>query len=299
MRFFAAFTLGLILALSVAPVMSGAPGSKELQDRRRITVKFKLQDYAVLVPGKIGNGKPIQIVIDTGSAETILHTSLTKRLNLKPQEEVQIALSDQTMTAKRITVDQFEIGPLVFTNQSMLTADLSRFSAGLHTTIDLIVGYNVLCGLDSFEIDYTAKLLSLVPGVAGERNHACETHSLPILEAFITGRESPLRLLVDTASKGLMLVGEEHEYGASNIDGSGGARLVKLPGLTKKRVELPDIDFGGGTLLKNPHGYLLGPRPPHLFWIDGFIGGGGGIGLSLLRIDTRNQRVRLTFRGVR
>ena len=292
-----AISVGVVLALSSAPLYTVA-GPIEPEDKRSVTVNFKLQDdYAVLVPGKLGNGRPVQIMIDTGSVETMLDGSLAKHLKLKPREDVQIVLSQETMMAKRVTVDHFEIGSIAFTNQSMLAADLSRFSADLHTTVDMVVGYNALCSLDSFQIDYAAKVLVLVPAASGEKNHRCDDHSLPIVNAVIAGRENPLRLLVDTGSKGLMLFGEDHEYGASNIDVTGGRRSNTLPGLNMKRVQLPNIDFGLGTVVRNPHAYLIEPRHPKLFWIDGFVGGGGEIGLSLLRIDTHEQTVRLRFRG--
>jgi hypothetical protein len=65
-----------------------------------------------------------------------------------------------------------------------------------------------------------------------------------------------------------------------------------------RRVQLQNIDFGEGTVVKNPQAYLIEPRPPNLSsWISGFLGGDGEIGLSFLRIDMHDQTVRLRFRG--
>ena len=295
----AATCIGVVLVVSSAPLYAVVV-SAELQDKSSVTVNFKLlDDYAVLVPGKLGNGQSIQMMIDTGSVDTMLDSSQVKRLKLRPQEDVQIVLSEQTMMAKRITLDHFEIGNLPFTNQSILAADLSQFSAALHATVDMVIGYNVLCRLDSFQIDYATRALLLVPAASGNINHHCDDHSLPIVNAVIAGREKALRLLVDTGSRGLMLFGQEEEYGASTIDATGGIRSKTLPGVSMKRVQLPDLDFGGGTVVRNPRGYLMEPRPPNLFWIDGFIGGGGETGLSFLTINTRQQTVRFRFRDQR
>jgi hypothetical protein len=130
----------------------------------------------------------------------------------------------------------------------------------------------------------------------GNKNNRCDDHSLPIVNAIIAGQKH-LRLLVDTGSKGLMLFGEGREYGAPNIDVTGGTRLNTQPGLNVRRVQLPNIDFGRGTVVKHPRAYLIEPRPSNLTWIDGFLGGGGEIGLSSLRIDMHEQTVRLRFRG--
>jgi predicted aspartyl protease len=235
-------------------------------------------------------------MIDTGSVETIVDSSLATELKLKSQGDVQIVLSEGRLAGKRVTVDHIEIGKLAFANQPMLAADLGRFSADLHTHIDLIIGYNLLCSLSSFQIDYAAKMLSLVRMASADKNNRCDDHSLPIVNAVIGGQKH-LRFLVDTGSKGLMLFGDGREYGASKIDATGERPSNTLSGLNVRRVQLPDIDFGGGPVVQHTHAYLIEPRPPNLSWIDGFLGGGGEIGLSFLRIDMRAQTVRLRFRG--
>jgi predicted aspartyl protease len=293
----AAIRVGVVLALSSAPLYAVA-APIEPQDTQSVTVDFKLQDdYAIVVPAKLGNGRSIQIMVDTGSDETLLDSSLAKQLKLKPGEDVTITLPQGTMTGNRVTVDRFEIGNLAFANQPMLATDLGRLSASLHTAVDLVLGYNVLCSrLDSFQIDYVAKVLLLIRAASGEKDHRCGDHSLPVVSAVIAGQK-PLRLLVDTGSKGLMLFGEAHDFSASIIDVPGGRQPNTLPeGFNMKRVQLPDIDFGGGTVVRNPRADLVEPRPPSLSWVDGFLGGGGEFGLSLLKIDTHEQTVRLQFR---
>src|SRR5262249_39982574 len=117
-------------------------------DTQSATVHFKLLDeYAILVPAKLGNGRSIVAMIDTGSVETMVDSSLAKQLKLKSQEDVQVVLWEESLAGKRVTVDHIEIGNLAFANQSMIAADLGRFSADLHTPIDLIIGYNILCSL--------------------------------------------------------------------------------------------------------------------------------------------------------
>jgi predicted aspartyl protease len=296
MKTVAAIGVGALIALFSAR-LNAVSALIEPQQIESVTVKFKLQDdYAILVPAKLGNGRSIQVMIDTGSAETLLDSAQANRLKLKSQEDVQIVLWADMIAGKRVTVDHIKIGNLDFANQSMLAADLGQFSEDLRTQVDLIVGYKMLCTLDSFQIDYVARVLSLVRSVPVEKTHHCEDHSLPIVNAMIAGHK-PLRLLVDTGIKGLVVFGEDREYGASNIDNTGGTRLNALPGLNMRRVQLQNIDFGEGTVVKTPKAYLVEPHPPNLSWIDGFLGGDGEIGLSSLRIDALNQTVRFQFRG--
>ena len=296
MKTVATIGIGAIIALFSAR-LNAIAALIEPQETETVTIEFKLQDdYAILVPAKLRNGPSIHVMIDTGSAETLLDGALAKRLKLKSHENMRIVLWSDVIAGKRVTVDHIEIGNLDFANQSMLAANLDRFSADLHTPIDLVVGYNMLCTLDSFQIDYAAKVLSLVRSAPTERNHRCDDHSLPIFNAVIPGHKL-LRLLVDTGVQGLVLFGEDREYGASNIDSSGGRHSNALPGFNMRRVQLPNIDFGGETAVNHPRAYLIEPRPPNLSWIDGFLGGDGEIGLSSLRIDMHNQTVRLRFRG--
>ena len=216
MKTVATIGVGAVIALFSAPLYAIAV-LIEPEDTESVTIPFKLQDdYAILVPAKLGNGRSIQLMIDTGSAESLLDSSLAKRLKLKSYENVQIVLSEGVITGKRVTLDHIEIGNLAFANQSMLAADLGQLSADLHTSIDLIVGYNMLCSLDSFQIDYAAKVLSLVRAASAKKNHLCDDHSLPIVNAMIAGQK-PLRLLVDTGTKGLMLFGEDRQYGAPTL----------------------------------------------------------------------------------
>jgi predicted aspartyl protease len=296
MKTVAAIGVGAVLVLFSAPLYAVA-ALVEPQDTQSVTVHFQLlDDYAILVPAKLGNGRSIKAMIDTGSIETMIDSSLAKQLKLKSQEDVQIVLSEERLAGKRVTVDHIEIGNLAFVNQSVIAADLVRFSADLHTTVHLIVGYNMLCTLDSFQIDYAAKVLSFVRSTPVEKTHRCDDHSLPIVNA-VAGQKR-VRLLVDTGIKGLMLFGEDREYGASNIDSTGGRHSNILPGLNIRRVQLQNIDFGGGTNLKNPQVYLIEPRPPNVpSGIDGFLGGDGEIGLSFVRIDMHNQTVGFQFRG--
>src|SRR5215475_212934 len=217
MKRIAAIYVGVVLALSSASLYAESA-----------TVRFNLlDDYAILFPAILGNGRSIQVMFDTGSAETLLDNSLAKQLRLKSGAAVRIVLWEETIAAKQVTVDRLEIANLAFANQPMLAADLRRFSADLHTAVDLIIGYKMLCSLESFEIDYVAKALTLVRA-PGEANHRCDDHSLPIVNAIIGGQKA-LRVLVDTGSKGLMLFGEGRDYAASNIDATGG-RHTRLPG---------------------------------------------------------------------
>ena len=81
MKTVATIGVGAVIALFSARLNAIAT-SIEPQETESDTVQFKLQDdYAILVPAKLGNGRSMQVMIDTGSAETLLDSSLAKRLS--------------------------------------------------------------------------------------------------------------------------------------------------------------------------------------------------------------------------
>jgi hypothetical protein len=246
-------------------------------------LKFDLyDDYAVVLHGSI-RGLPTNVLVDTGSIDTILDSAVAKRLRLKTYEEVKLVLLNQIRTAKRAVVD-YDVGTSSVT-QSVLVTDLRGFSAELGVTIGLILGYSGLCRYGSLEIDYQARELVLGSGTGDCGN------ALPIVSSEVPGRTDPVRLLVDTGNKGLLLFGSSSNYGF-------------VPGTTKTGTDPRKLRslFGtiaalrfGNTLLTNQEAYLI-ERPdlvPSL--IDGFLGA-GGLGLRALRIDFKAHTADLTFR---
>ena len=128
MKTVAAIGVGAVLVLFSANLYAVA-ASVEPQDTQSVTVHFKLlDDYAILVPAKLGNGRSIKAMIDTGSVETIVDSSLAAQLKLKSQEDVQIVLAEERLAGKRVTIDHIEIGNLVFANLSLANSASSRNS---------------------------------------------------------------------------------------------------------------------------------------------------------------------------
>jgi predicted aspartyl protease len=244
--------------------------------------KFDLyDDYAVVLHGNIG-GFPADVLVDTGSIETILDSAVAKRLRLTTSGEVKLALLNEIRTAKRAVVD-YELGALRVT-QSVVVTDLSRFSAELGGTISLILGHNGLCRHDSLEIDYESKELIFGPGDGDCRN------ALPIVSSDVPGRTDPVHILVDTGNKGLLLFGSSSNYGF-------------VPGKVKTGTDPRKVRtlFGtvsalkfGDRLLTNQDAYLVEQPVNVPSLINGFLGG-GGLGLRALRIDFKAHTVDLRF----
>jgi hypothetical protein len=65
MKTVATICIGAVIAISSAPLYTVA-ALIEPQETESVTLQFKLQDdYAILVPAKLGNGRSIQVIIDT------------------------------------------------------------------------------------------------------------------------------------------------------------------------------------------------------------------------------------------
>jgi len=245
--------------------------------------KFELYDeHAVVVKGNI-RGVPVSMLIDTGSIDTILDASTSKRLGVETYDNVTIALLNGTRTGRKALLD-YELGSLSFT-QAVVVTDLSEISSVLGITINLILGYNSLCRHQSLHVDYDIQQLTF-----GEGPGDCGS-ALPIVPAKVPGRSAPIHLLVDTGNKGLLLFGVPGDYGfvaSAKRTSRDPGKIASVFG-TIRAISLQD------TVLANQEAYLI-QRPrsvPAL--IDGFLGG-GALGLRSLRINFRTQTVDLTFR---
>jgi hypothetical protein len=238
-------------------------------------------DYAVVLHGTL-RGLPANMLVDTGSIDTILDSAVAKRLRLKTFEKVNLVFLNEVRTAKRAVVD-YELGSLTVT-QSVVVTDLRRFSAGLGVTLSLIIGYNSLCRHDSVKIDYGSKELTFGSGTGDCQN------AVPIVSSDVPGRTDPVHLLVDTGNKGLLLFGSAGDYGfvpGKTKTGTDPRKLLTLFGT------IPALKFGD-KLLTNQDAYLV-EHPGHVpSLINGFLGG-GALGLRALRIDFKTHTANLTF----
>jgi len=249
---------------------------------QNISLKFDLyDDYAVVLHGKI-RGLPANVLVDTGSIDTILDSAVAKRLRLKTYEEVKLVLLNQIRTAKRAIVD-YELGGFSVT-QSVVVTDLRSFSAELGVTIGLILGYSGLCRHGSLEIDYRAKELIFGSGIGDCGN------ALAIVSTAVPGRTDPVHLLVDTGNKVLLLFGSPGNYGFVPGPTKTGTNPRKLRTLFGTIAALKV----GDTLLTNQDAYLV-ERPGHVPSLINGLLGGGGLGLRALRIDFRAHTANLTF----
>ena len=244
--------------------------------------QFELyDDYAVVLHGNI-RGLPANVLVDTGSIDTILDSAVARRLQLKTFEEVKLVLLNEIRTAKRAVVD-YELGGLSAT-QSVVVTDLRKFSAELGGTISLILGYNSLCRHDSLEIDFESKELILGLGSGDCQN------AVAIVSSEVPGRPDPVHLLIDTGNKGLLLFGSSSDYGFVPGKTKTGTDPRKLPTLFGS---IAALKFGD-KLLTNQDAYLV-EHPVHVpSLINGFLGG-GGLGLRALRIDFKTHTANLTF----
>ena len=255
MKTVAAIGVGAVLVLFSAPLYAIAV-LVEPEETESVTVRWRnFQDDYATVPAKL-DGRSIQVMIDTGSVENLVDSSLAKQLKLKSYENVQIVLSEGGLVGQKSHGRSHRIGNLAFADQSMLAADLGQFSADLRTSIDMIVGYNMLCTLlSSFQIDYAAKVLSFVRAASARRIIVCDDHSLPIVNAIIAGQKHLRSVGRHRQQRSDAFWRGSPSTALPTLNSTGGRHSNTQPGLNVRRVQLQNIDFGGGTVVKHPRAY--------------------------------------------
>jgi len=170
-----------------------------------LTLKL-YRGYTIVVRGSIGGLGKLKFLIDTGAVPSVVDRRIAHKLRLVGAKE-QVYVYNQNLETQGAVVPSVELGPIRAESLPVLVDDLSFVEKGLGVRIDAIIGLDVL-GLSDFCIDYEAKKISF--GRSGDPSPSPE-----LVVPFQTGpgfvfvrmevQGQPLRLMVDTGAKSLML----------------------------------------------------------------------------------------------
>jgi hypothetical protein len=163
-------------------------------------IPFKLsQDYLIVAQGSIGGLEKLNFMIDSGAIPSMIDQRIAKKLRLATDERQLIAFG-QKVQVKNAVLPDLRLGPILVQSLPVAVGDLS-FLVG--TRIDAIIGLDVL-RLRSFQIDYESQKISFGPIKASEAAVRFKG-AWPFLIIQLEVQDRPVRLLVDTGSRDLIL----------------------------------------------------------------------------------------------
>jgi predicted aspartyl protease len=154
----------------------------------------------------MGGLEKLKFLIDTGAVPSVVDRRIAHKLRLVGARN-QVSVYNQNLETQEVVVPSVELGPIRTASLPAVVEDLSSVEENLGVRIDAIIGLDVL-GSSNFCIDYEAKKISF--GRSGDPFPSPE-----LVVPFQVGPGSlfvkmevqgePLRLMVDTGAKSLML----------------------------------------------------------------------------------------------
>jgi predicted aspartyl protease len=287
----------LVLTLAVLPAASPSalPREKDSQVssgvQQPIWVPLRLyRGYLVVVKGKLGDLPQQNLLIDTGTAPSIVNARVAHDLNLHFTQGRLAVLNNLRVPAGRAVLPSIEVGLTHVTDLPVMVRDLTAEEKNLGFPIAAIIGLDVLARSD-FRIDYQAGRLVL-GGPPGD-GFAVPLKSggpLPLIDIRLNGQT--VRMLVDTGAAGLVLfqtsavnrVPVRQVAASSSTSNLSGDFFVKefTPG---------DIVIGGRQFVLK-RAYLAPDQPDAGRPFDGLMGV-GALGFKSISFDFENQRLYL------
>jgi hypothetical protein len=231
-------------------------------------LKFRLRDgYQVIAQGAIGPLDGLNLLIDTGSYPSMVDDRIAKHLRLEIHE-AETMVFDRRIRTLSASLSNLRVGQILAGTVLASVGDLSYLGV---PNVDAIIGLDVLTR-SSFSIDYDHQVLTFGSIAAADSNLP-----LDLVPPFLTVRVSfdghPVRLLVDTGSRHIVLFGQRVSDRFANLRVRGDKLLYHMAGTSRlQRIVLPRLEAGSLTvtglegLLSNAN---VDPYPPD---IDGILG---------------------------
>jgi hypothetical protein len=260
-------------AVSASPVRAGNRRTNpDRPDDAALThiVPLKIyRNFLVVAEGQIGGIAEAQnFILDTGSAPSIVNALVATRLGLATTVSKTTALG-KTIPIRAATIPEIELGPIRARSLPVLVEDLSRLERDFGIPIAGIIGLDVL-SKSSFRLDYDASEIEFGPvSREGIPVPFDASAGIAVAQASLGGRA--VRMLVDTGSQGLILLG-------GNFAQAGWLELRNTSqrgrSLAEQNADLqifsaPDILLGGRHFSKDRAYFVPGSTDPQF---DGVLG---------------------------
>jgi predicted aspartyl protease len=278
------FWIALVLPLPSSSQMVSQFDTKRGEERAalhaRPEIPFKLyQDYLIVVQGSLGTLERLNLLIDTGANVTVIDRRIARMLGLKGQEH-KLALFGQAARVERVVLPSLQIGSFRAESLPGLVQNLSFVDAVVGIRIDAIVGLDFL-GQSSFILDYESKKMVFGP-IEGMSLAVPFEPGAPVVTVEVRLNGQPVRLLVDTGSRNLLLFERQLPEGVKklptgNINQSfnSAARSFETKEILVSNVQLGAVDRGlrkallinDSELFGQSFNGALGPASLGLKWI--------------------------------
>ncbi len=141
-----------------------------------IVVRARERNGRLVLTSAVADGRPLQVVLDTGSEVSIGNHALRRRLmggkQLRRNGKVVIeSVTGETMVGDYMFLDKLEIGGITLENLAIVFADAQTFRAlGLGERPALLLGMNAMRAFDKVSIDFANKKLRvMLPQRSGNR----------------------------------------------------------------------------------------------------------------------------------
>jgi predicted aspartyl protease len=252
-------------------------------------IRFDLyQGYFTVVHGSIGPLKNLNFFVDTGTSPMVLDSRIAKKLNLRGEAPVSIAIVGGRVRGEEATLPALSIGPVQQSNLPIVISDLSFFRKTVPVRIDAIIGLDVL-GRKPFLIDYSARAIRFEPAPVLPVSIPLRLNNgLAVFDAEIDHR--PVHLLFDTGAATLILF----DKSAPQKSASRAEALLKpnqIGDFESKPVWLHLLRLGTVQFRKEPALLTLNPKPSQLDY-DGLI---SPVALGLSRVAVNVEGGMLAF----
>jgi predicted aspartyl protease len=254
----------LLLLVAVSTFRASA------QDLHRPCPDFPLSfdlvsNFEVVVHGQIGELDGLKFILDTGSSSSVIDRRVADRMRLRRRAGKAFHF-DRTLAIEWADVPDVVIGPLRVAGINMMVArlaDISEFA----DTADGIIGLDVLSRAKKIRIDYERKRISF------DLDAGCGSMP-PAVNAIVIRiaiQGVPLRLLVDTGSRDILLYEDRLSSALPHLRTKGEPRDAVIGRMQAKQVNLPGVQVFPPEAV-TPVFLIEGSGKTELDGIDGYLG---------------------------
>jgi predicted aspartyl protease len=260
-------SIGLFLLLATALTAKiDAQGLAQAHPQTRASlIPFEmLSDFVVVVQGQVGDLDGLRFILDTGSSHTVIDRRVADRLGLK-RIPGRVTNFDRYIAVEWADVPQLRFGPIHAVPFRVMIANLSEQS-DFAQEVDGILGMDLLSRGTKLAIDYERKLISIdmePQSRAGE-----PTPNGFVVPVVVQG--VPMRLLVDTGFRDILVYKERLRTGLPNLRTEGEPKKALIGRLQATQVNLPGVQLFGREAV-TPVFLIDGPNTD-VGAVDGYLG---------------------------
>jgi predicted aspartyl protease len=161
------------------------------------------EGYAVVANAQVAHLEGLRFLVDTGSEKTVIDRQIAAQLSLTSTGSGLVTVFNRALRVDRVLLPSLKLGPLRAMNLPVLVEDLEFLRHDLRTSVDGILGMDMLRA-SSFTIDYVRKKLMFGPAPA--LNHRVRFDpTLPYVVVPISIGNREFSVMLDTGVPRLVL----------------------------------------------------------------------------------------------